>query len=75
MSYLKDPERFNQMGTKPPHGVLLEGPPGCGKVVFLIPCPICVLIARDVTTDRCLSLPGPIKLQSSGSSIPESYSF
>ena len=32
MEYLKAPDRFNLMGTKPPHGVLLEGPPGCGKV-------------------------------------------
>ncbi|RRT86145.1 hypothetical protein B296_00002455 [Ensete ventricosum] len=30
--YLKNPELFDKMGIKPPHGVLLEGPPGCGKV-------------------------------------------
>jgi len=24
------------MGIKPPHGVLLEGPPGCGKVCVTI---------------------------------------
>ncbi|PKI77898.1 hypothetical protein CRG98_001690, partial [Punica granatum] len=29
--YLKNPELFDKMGIKPPHGVLLEGPPGCGK--------------------------------------------
>ncbi|XP_051132762.1 probable inactive ATP-dependent zinc metalloprotease FTSHI 1, chloroplastic [Andrographis paniculata] len=31
--YLKTPELFDKMGIKPPHGVLLEGPPGCGKTL------------------------------------------
>ncbi|CAN0840939.1 Probable inactive ATP-dependent zinc metalloprotease FTSHI 1, chloroplastic [Linum grandiflorum] len=31
--YLKNPELFDQMCIKPPHGVLLEGPPGCGKTL------------------------------------------
>lgn len=34
VNYLKNPERFNQMGTRPPHGVLMEGPPGCGKTLL-----------------------------------------
>ncbi|XP_057854077.2 probable inactive ATP-dependent zinc metalloprotease FTSHI 1, chloroplastic isoform X1 [Cryptomeria japonica] len=34
VNYLKNPELFNKMGTKPPHGVLLEGPPGCGKTLL-----------------------------------------
>lgn len=33
MRYLKNPELFDKMGIKPPHGVLLEGPPGCGKTL------------------------------------------
>ncbi|KAD2394496.1 hypothetical protein E3N88_41473 [Mikania micrantha] len=32
VKYLKNPELFDKMEYKPPHGVLLEGPPGCGKV-------------------------------------------
>ncbi|KAJ3701842.1 hypothetical protein LUZ61_005547 [Rhynchospora tenuis] len=31
--YLKNPELFDKVGIKPPHGVLLEGPPGCGKTL------------------------------------------
>ncbi|KAF9611590.1 hypothetical protein IFM89_033594 [Coptis chinensis] len=31
--YLKNPKLFDKMGIKPPHGVLLEGPPGCGKTL------------------------------------------
>ncbi|KAL1803010.1 hypothetical protein ACET3Z_031657 [Daucus carota] len=31
--YLKNPELFDKMGIKAPHGVLLEGPPGCGKTL------------------------------------------
>ncbi|KAD5802685.1 hypothetical protein E3N88_14045 [Mikania micrantha] len=33
VKYLKNPELFDKMGIKPPHGVLLEGPPGCGKTL------------------------------------------
>nr|GMC97967.1 probable inactive ATP-dependent zinc metalloprotease FTSHI 1, chloroplastic [Ipomoea batatas] len=33
VTYLKNPELFDKMGIKPPHGVLLEGPPGCGKTL------------------------------------------
>ncbi|PON31525.1 AAA-type ATPase [Parasponia andersonii] len=31
--YLKNPDLFDKMGIKPPHGVLLDGPPGCGKTL------------------------------------------
>ncbi len=28
---LKNPDSFKRLGVKPPHGILLYGPPGCGK--------------------------------------------
>jgi len=34
IQFLKNPQRFQKMGAKIPKGVLLVGPPGCGKTLL-----------------------------------------
>ncbi len=34
VEFLRDPDRYTNLGAEPPHGVLLMGPPGTGKTLL-----------------------------------------
>lgn len=58
VDFLRNPQKFTQIGARIPHGILLVGPPGTGKT----------LLARAVAGEACVQF-----LSISGSDFVEMY--
>ena len=67
VSFLKKPDKYNEIGARCPRGALLVGPPGTGKTLMAKAVACRSLVFRVLSLLRCLSAAAPPRCATSSS--------